>query len=73
MTAVAAVARPDPLDVFRERAEARAYLVEIGDLSLHNTLLPDGLQANAERDGLVDEYGQDAVQQILATAFGRKS
>ena len=69
MTAVAAVARPDPLDVFRERAEARAYLVEIGDLSLHDAV--DGLQANADRDGLVDEYGQDAVQQILATAFGR--
>ena len=46
MTAVAAVARPDPLDVFRERAEARAYLVEIGDLSLHDAV--DGLQANAD-------------------------
>ena len=31
----------------------------------------DGLQAAAERTGLVDELGQDTVQQIMAEAFAR--
>jgi hypothetical protein len=55
------------IEIFRERAEARALLVEIGELSLHDAT--DGLQSDAERDGLVDEYGQDLIQEILAAAF----
>jgi hypothetical protein len=43
--------RIDPVDVFLERAEARAYLWSIGDLDLHEAV--DVLQADAERDGLV--------------------
>jgi hypothetical protein len=31
----------------------------------------DVLQADAVRDGLVDEIGQDAVQVIMADAFHR--
>ena len=59
---------PDPLDVFRERAEAKAYLVEIGDLAFLDAV--DALQADAEFDGLVGQYGQDAIQKIMAAAFG---
>jgi hypothetical protein len=58
----------DPLEVFRERAEARAHLVGCGELALLDAV--DGLQADAECDGLVDVYGQDAVQAIMAQAFG---
>jgi len=67
-TVPAATAPLNPVDVFRERAEARAYLVEIGDLSLHDAV--DGLQADAERDGLVALIGQDGVQEILNDVFG---
>jgi hypothetical protein len=58
----------DPLDVFRERCEARAYLVEIGELAFLDTV--DGLQCDAEFDGLVGQYGQEAIQKIMAAAFG---
>src|SRR5271168_3343651 len=52
----------DPVEVFRERADARAYLWSIGDLDLHDAV--DVLQVDAERDGLVDRLGQNAVQAI---------
>ena len=71
MTAVATIAtetRPAPVDIFRERCEAQAYLVEIGELSLHQAV--DVLQSDAARDGLVDQLGQDGVQAIMADAFG---
>jgi hypothetical protein len=60
---------PDQLDVFRERCEARAYLVKIGDLELLDAV--DVLQVDAEFDGLVDRLGQDAIQEIMAAAFGQ--
>ena len=59
--------RADLVDVFLERAEARAYLWSIGDLGLHEAV--DVLQADAERDGLVECIGQDGVQEIIAAAF----
>ena len=59
--------RVDLVDVLRERAEARAYLWSIGDLDLHEAV--DVLQADAERDGLVERIGQDGVQEIIAAAF----
>ena len=59
---------PEPLDIFRERCAARAYLVEIGDLAFLDTV--DGLQCDAEFDGLPDQYGADAVQAVMAAAFG---
>jgi hypothetical protein len=55
--------RVELLDVFRERAAARAYLWSIGDSAI------DVLQYDAEVCGLVDVYGQDLVQAILAHAF----
>jgi hypothetical protein len=70
MSVYAVVTRPDPVEVFRERCEARAYLVEIGELTLHYAV--DSLQSDAERDGLVAEFGQDGVQAIMADAFGER-
>jgi hypothetical protein len=57
----------DPLDVFRTRCQARSMLVDVGMLGLHEAV--DELQAAAERDGLIERLGQDAVQQIMAAAF----
>jgi hypothetical protein len=53
--------------VFELRAWARARLWAAGELDLHDAV--DELQAGAERDGLIDRIGQDAVQAIMATAF----
>jgi hypothetical protein len=58
----------DPLDAFYERVESRAYLWSIGEYELAEAV--DLLQADAARDGLVERIGQDAVQAILAAAFG---
>ena len=54
------VTSPIPaIDVFPERCEARAILVEACLLDLHEAV--DGLQEAAERTGLIDETGQDAA------------
>jgi hypothetical protein len=63
------IAGLDPIEVFRARASARALLWRVGEFSLHDAV--DVLQADAMRDGLVDEIGQDAVQEIMADAFHR--
>ena len=60
-------AHVDPLATFKLRAQARAMLWAVGGMHLHEAI--DGLQADAERDGLIDQVGQDAVQQILADVF----
>ncbi len=65
----AAERRVDLLDVFTERAAARAYLWSIGELDLQEAV--DVLQHDAEHDGLIERIGQDAVQQIMADAFAR--
>jgi hypothetical protein len=58
----------DPLKVLEARAEARARLWASCDiLDLLDAV--DPLQAYAERSGLVDRMGQDAVQAIIADAF----
>jgi hypothetical protein len=62
-------ARADPLEVFNLRCWARAYLWAAGQLGLHEAV--DKLQADAERDGLVDAIGQDWVQQLIASAFDK--
>jgi hypothetical protein len=73
MTAAAAIKQHqlDPMLVFLARCEARAQLVAAGLYSLQESV--DTLWAAAERDGLVDELGADAVQWILSEAFGRWS
>jgi hypothetical protein len=58
---------PDPIEVFRERCEARALLLINGQMSLHEAV--DELQGGAERSGLIDAIGQDAVQDIMGAAF----
>jgi hypothetical protein len=59
--------RIDPLTVFKARAEARALLWKCCEFDLHEAV--DILQADAERAGLIDQLGQDRVQQIIADAF----
>ena len=67
MTAAVAIKRVDLLDAFAERSQSRALLWSISELTLHDAV--DQLQADAVRDGLVKQIGQDAVQNILARAF----
>jgi hypothetical protein len=73
MTAAAArkraepAARPSRLGIFTARAEARALLWKVAEISPHDAV--DKLQADAERNGLVAELGQDKVQAIMAEAF----
>jgi hypothetical protein len=57
----------DPVAVFEARAEARALLWRVGEIDLCAAV--DKLQTDAERNGLVDEIGQDAVQEIISGAF----
>jgi len=57
MTAVAAIKRVDPVDAFAARAEVRAWLWSIGEITLDEAV--DKLQAGAVRDRLVDHIGQD--------------
>jgi hypothetical protein len=59
--------RVDPLDAFKLRAEARAYLWFAGEMSLHEAV--DGLIEAADRDALIYRIGHDEVQRILADAF----
>ena len=61
--------RIDPLTVFKARAEARALLWKCCEIDLHEAV--DILQNAAERAGLIDQIGQDRVQQIIADAFHR--
>jgi hypothetical protein len=56
-----------PLDVFRERCEARAILVTHGMMSIQDAV--DGLQNAAVAYGLVADLGDDAVQAIMARTF----
>jgi hypothetical protein len=58
---------PDPLEVFRERCEARALLFANGQMSLHEAV--DELQNAAVGRGLIDLVGQDQVQAIMGAAF----
>jgi hypothetical protein len=62
-------AKASPLEIFRERAEARCLLVSNGLMDLQTAV--DGLQAAAERDGLVKTFGTDEVQRVLAESFAR--
>jgi hypothetical protein len=64
-------ARATPLEIFRERCEARAVLCANGYLDLQTAV--DELQESAVRQGLVKTHGQDEIQWILSEAFGRWS
>jgi len=67
MSAAAKQRLVDPVEAFRARCEARAYLFSIGELDLHEAV--DVLQADAERTGLLELIGQDEVQRIMSDAF----
>jgi hypothetical protein len=57
----------DPIAAFRLRCEARALLWHAGEFDLAEAV--DVLQLDAERTGLLEQLGPDAVQAILAEAF----
>jgi hypothetical protein len=59
--------RIDPLTVFKARAEARALLWKCCAFDLYEAV--DIFQYAAKRNGLIDQLGQDCVQQIIADAF----
>jgi hypothetical protein len=67
--------RVDLLKVFFARADARAYLWHVGELTLRDAV--DRLQDHAERDDLAERLtteeqdGRNAVQTIMAAAFSR--
>jgi hypothetical protein len=58
----------DPLLALRARAEARAQLWAACEFDMPDAVDPP--QADAIASGLVDQLGQDAMQQVLAAAFG---
>jgi hypothetical protein len=58
-----------PIDVLDIRARVRALLWFEYQLELQEAV--DPLQAYAEQSGLVQEIGQDAVQEIIAAPFVR--
>ena len=60
--------RADPVEVFGLRCNARARLYATGEIDLQTAV--DELQQSAELNGLVAKIGQDAIQQIISTAFG---
>jgi hypothetical protein len=54
--------------VFELRCQVRATLFAAAEYTLTEAV--DALQSDAEAQGLVVEIGQDAVQAIMAAAFG---
>ena len=60
-----------PIEIFRERAEARCLLVSNGYLDLQTAV--DQLQESAAAQGLLKQFGQDSIQAIMAESFGRWS
>lgn len=59
--------RPDPLEVFILRTEARAMLAAHRLMTLHEAV--DELWCAAEAQGLVRAYGVDVIQGLMAQAF----
>jgi hypothetical protein len=62
-------AKASPIEIFRERCEARCLLVSNGLMTLQDAV--DGLQEAAAAQGLLKRYGQDEIQRILAESFAR--
>jgi hypothetical protein len=68
MNAIEHTTAPLPLDVLELRAWARALLLAEGEIECVAAAV-DPLQEFAERSGLVDELGVDAVQRIISQEF----
>jgi hypothetical protein len=66
-TTIAGPSPPTPVEMFTARCHARAHLYSIGELDLRDAV--DALQEHAERHSLVNQIGQDAVQQVISEAF----
>jgi hypothetical protein len=58
----------DLLVAFRRRCMARVAAVRSGKMQLLDAV--DALQAVAEQEGLIREFGQDEIQRILSEVFG---
>ena len=58
------------LEFFAARCEARAHLWAENYLTLHDAV--DILQFWAVDNGLVDQFGQDEIQKIMAEAFEQR-
>ncbi len=58
------------IEIFLERCGARAILWSSAMMDLHEAV--DGLQAAAERAGIVDDIGQDAIQKFMSDAFRQR-
>jgi hypothetical protein len=59
---------PLAISVFRTRCEACAMLVAVGERDFIETA--DRMHNAAVAYGLIDEFGQDRIQEIMAAAFG---
>ena len=57
----------DPIEAFRARCAAVAYLYAVGEYDLQEAV--DTLQVHAARHGVVAAIGQDEVQAIMANGF----
>ena len=57
----------NPLEIFHERSVQLAYRVRRGELAFIDAV--DMAYSAADFAGLVEHYGDDEVQQILARAF----
>jgi hypothetical protein len=62
-------AKASPIEIFHERCEARCLLVHNGLMTLQDAV--DGMQESAAAQGLLKEFGQDRIQEILAESFAR--
>jgi AAA domain len=58
---------PSKREVFQALCEAKAILVANGELDFQAAI--DGLHDHAQGRGLIVEYGDDAVQEIMCAAF----
>jgi hypothetical protein len=56
------------IEDFRECCADHAWFLDLGVIEL--PVAADNLQRLADRWGLIEMHGQDAVQQIMAGAFG---
>jgi hypothetical protein len=62
--------RTDPLELLFERANALAERIKDGSLPFIEAV--DMAYSAADWSGLVDRYGDDVVQMVLADAFGSR-
>ena len=56
-----------PMLVLQARAEARARLFAVGNLTLGEALAP--LEHYATESGLLDEFGRDTVDRLILAPF----